>query len=175
MRFTRKTIIVTAVMVLAVGSAGFYLWNRNNTSFSEDTNTNGGASQSVAEDGTKLKEDGTPITSTAPANSGASSSSPQKQPANVTITSQAQNGTTVSIRALVNQSNGTCRAVFEKVGQPNVERSAPVGFAPPSYYTCQGFDIDSSAFPAKGDWQLRVYFSSESAEGQSDIRTVGVN
>lgn len=172
--FLKKPIVISALAILIVGSiGGGILYKRHNSQFNEKTNSEGGASQTTATDGTKLKEDGTPITSTNPGSQSSQSNSGQKSTVKPTITSASQNGAVVSIRATTTQE-GTCRVVFEQAGQPKIERSAASKLVT-SYYICQGFDLESNIFPAKGKWDVRIYFSSASSEGVSDVTTMVIN
>lgn len=170
-RLTRKSMIIIAIVFILAAGGIFSYWNEKQDDFNENTNKEGGAKQTLTENGTKLKEDGTPIKATVPSEN---SPDPSKSTVNPRLTFTGQSGGRISIRAIVDANNGTCKVIFSKSGQKNVERTAPVGLVT-SYYTCQGFDIESAEFPIKGDWQVKVEYFSDSATGVSETKTIGIN
>lgn len=94
--------------------------------------------------------------------------------ANPTITSAGQSGDMIYVNAIVdNQTNGTCTLVASKNGSTTVTRTAALGLVT-SYYACQGFNVERSAFGSAGEWSVVVKFSNGSTSGQSEARKVSV-
>lgn len=90
------------------------------------------------------------------------------------ITMAEQNGEQIAVRAIVNgASKGNCILSIEKEGQQKIERTAILAVGP-SYYMCQGFNIERSAFPVTGQWTVKVRLESDNAEGQSDPTAINI-
>lgn len=163
----KKTIIISVSAVLVAVVLGAIAWaNMNKSNFNEETNKTTGASQSIDSDGTKHKEDGTTINATDTADG------QQQSEVKPVITSYGQDGSVVRVRATSTQ-NGECRVIFTQ-SNLRVERTAGTNLVT-SYYVCQGFDIDSSQFPAKGKWDVKVQFKSDTAQGESESKVLVIN
>jgi len=93
--------------------------------------------------------------------------------AKVTITYAGQNGTNLSISAQVSgATNGTCNLTATK-GSTVVTKSAPVGYLV-SYYICQGFDVPTSEFAQKGEWNVVVELVTASGSVKSETKKVNI-
>lgn len=182
----RVLISIIAITLLASGAA-FALWHAQNTD--EDSNDE---TKTV-----KVEDPDDPITEADRGNDNddeepddressenndqdesSSQQSPQDDRQNVSPTMTSwdydRDRRVATIRAHVdNVSSGTCEVVFTKSGESSVRREASLGLQG-SIYVCQGWDIERSAFPASGEWMVRVKFSSDSAQGASQTQTVNI-
>lgn len=176
MKRKRKVLLISTLILLFGGAiTGYALYARDKAvEFNEQTNKEGGANKPESQDGTKLKEDGTPIPSTSPDQPGTSTNSNSKLRAIITLTVAEQIGSNATVRARVDRGGGTCRLVFEKSGYPAQERTAPV-ILTGQIYGCQGFDIPVSEFPVRGSWSAKVFYNSDTHEGESETREINLN
>lgn len=93
--------------------------------------------------------------------------------AKVTITYAGQNGTNLSVSAQVSgATNGTCNLTATK-GSAVVTKAAPVGYLV-SYYICQGFDVPTSEFAQKGEWNVVVELVTASGSVKSETKKVNI-
>ncbi len=93
--------------------------------------------------------------------------------AKVTITYAGQNGTNLSVSAQVSDAtNGTCNLTATK-GSSVVTKAAPVGYLV-SYYICQGFDVPTSEFAQKGEWNVVVELVTASGSVKSETKKVNI-
>jgi len=93
--------------------------------------------------------------------------------AKVTITYAGQNGANLSVSALVSgATSGTCNLTATK-GSTVVTKSAPVGYQV-SYYICQGFDVPTSEFAQKGEWNVIVELVTASGSVKSETKKVNI-
>lgn len=165
--------LLTWVIVggLLTGTAAALIINKNDQTKTSGSDASSSTSNPSANEGRVTEQQ---------ARGNAGSANPQTTPTtpkktiNPTITSLDQTSDTVTVRAILNASSGTCTLRFSKTGQANVEASAPVG-AGPTYYICQGFDIAKTRFPVGGEWQATVYYSSVEAEGKSETKSLTIN
>jgi hypothetical protein len=93
--------------------------------------------------------------------------------AKVTITYAGQNGPNLAVSALVSgATSGTCNLTATK-GSTVVTKSAPVGYQV-SYYICQGFDVPTSEFAQKGEWNVAVELVTASGSVKSETKKVNI-
>lgn len=98
----------------------------------------------------------------------------QPSSVNPTITQLGQSGNTIYVNAIVDgQKSGTCTLEATKAGSATVTRTAPLGLVT-SYYACQGFNVERSAFGSAGSWNVVVKFSNGSATGTSESRSLTI-
>ncbi len=105
--------------------------------------------------------------------------SPSPKKISVTLTTPINNdeysGRPVTVRAILDgATQGTCTVIFSKKGEKDVTATAPIIQAP-TYYTCEGFDIEESKFPSKGQWNVKVSVESSDARGESEQRKITVS
>lgn len=90
-----------------------------------------------------------------------------------TITRAQQVNDNIRVTAIFNQATlGSCTVKFEKDGQ-TVSESAQIVVGP-SYYSCDGFLIDKSKFPATGDWDVWVTHIQDGKSSNSDKQRVTI-
>lgn len=93
--------------------------------------------------------------------------------AKVTITYAGQNGTNLSVSAQVSgTTSGTCNLTVTK-GSAVITKTAPVGYQV-SYYICQGFDVPTSEFSQKGEWNVVVELVTASGSVKSETTKVNI-
>lgn len=100
-----------------------------------------------------------------------------KQSVSPVITTLDQDSSKIVVRAISPSGSGTsptCKVIFSKSGYNDVSRSAGLSLQG-SYYACQGFDIEKSAFPAKGEWNVMIAVSSSAIEGTSASQKITIN
>lgn len=91
----------------------------------------------------------------------------------VTITSIGQSGQTVYINAIIDgATSGSCKLSLTK-NDKKIEKTATIGLQV-SYYICQGFNINSSEFPEKGEWDASIEATSTKGSGRSETKKVNV-
>lgn len=94
-----------------------------------------------------------------------------KKPVTPVITSAS----TEQINAFVPgifEEGGTCKATLTQGSKTIIKTSA--GFQDATHTTCSPFSISRSDFSSSGNWLLVVSYSSDTAEGQSETKTVKV-
>jgi len=165
----KKRIILIALAALLIGGGAVFAVSRSSgeDKTSDSTHDEGGHEQVQVDPdtGAKLKDDGTPISSTA--------EDPSQPATAVTpIITQAEDGDPVIVRAIIDgATNGTCTLTLTQ-GDHKIEKTAPATVVT-SYAGCEGFDVPKSEFPSKGEWSAVVSFQSNTASGVS--QTVKVN
>lgn len=170
---TKTALLIILAIILAAGIAfaGWYYFFKPKTSSSLDV---GEATKQQAEqsDVERAKSD---ENKNANQSGGANQpqSSSQASSVSVNITSAGQSGNNVYVNGIVGgTTSGTCKLVMTK-GAKKVEKSASIGLQV-SYYICQGFNISSSEFTEKGEWEAAIEVSSPNGGAQSEVRKVNV-
>lgn len=172
----KKVLISALVLALAFAGVGFYLYT---------TDKNKEAAQQT--DQQKLQEEEKQAGARDPkteseayqrqqnSSSGSGNSlSMNVESANPTITQLGQSGDTIYVNAIVDgQKNGTCILEATKAGSATVTRTANLGLVT-SYYACQGFNVERSAFGSAGNWNVVVKFSNGSTSGTSESRILTI-
>lgn len=159
-----KQILIASIAVAVVLAGGSYYWwqSRNNNQ-----------PEIIATDASEVIADPTEAAKTQAAKpSEEDSPAASENSGSVIVSSVNQDASTVSIRTLVEgYSSGTCTLTLTRAGQTDIQRTADVVFAPPSYYACNGFNISKSDIPAKGAWKIKIVVSSDnkSAESESEV------
>ena len=164
--------IAISLIVLAIGAIGFASYQvflkpkpapkPANEATKEKSDAQAVAIDKTADNNTKNSDQ---AASQQQASSAASS-------AKVTITYAAQNGTNLSVSAQVSgTTSGTCSLTATK-GSATITKTAPVGYLV-SYYICQGFDVPTSEFAQKGEWNVVVELVTASGSVKSE--TIKVN
>lgn len=100
-------------------------------------------------------------------------STTQSGSVSVNISSAGQSGTTVYINGIVSgTTSGSCKLTMTK-NSNKIEKSATIGFQV-SYYICQGFNINSSEFTEKGEWEAVIEATGPNGSGKSAVRKVNI-
>jgi len=82
---------------------------------------------------------------------------------------------TVPVRVIIaGATSGTCSLEFSKEGSASFELQAPV-ISAPTYFTCQGFDVEPDKFPAKGEWTLELEVSTPNGKSVSEKRKITIS
>lgn len=96
-----------------------------------------------------------------------------KTEADITISNISQDKSMVYVNATVEDATeGTCTAIFSKEGHSNIKESSELQLVT-SYYACQT-EVSKQEFPVKGMWRVKVKFSSQNAQGVSDVETINI-
>jgi cytoskeletal protein RodZ len=98
-----------------------------------------------------------------------------KKIAQIVVVDASQYDDVFSVRAGVTnltEEGGNCEFVFTK-GQQTLTRASEGIFTGTSV-NCQSIEIPIKDFPAKGEWQMVVKYTSNAATGSSNIKTVMV-
>lgn len=166
---TKKVIIITILLacVALVGlTATAYmlkLWPFQSSS-QTSTNTDVPTAAPTVTDST-ASTDKTVI----PAENSTNSNDTVEKP---TITRASLSGANVRVSAIfTTTTSGSCTVTFKKSGQATITKEAAVVVGS-SYYTCNGFLIPISEFPAKGEWTVTVIHTQDSKTATSDEQTV---
>lgn len=168
-----KKIIIILLLVLLVGGIAFGTWyflrpkNQSELEASEATKQ-----QSEQNDVEQAKSEANKNS-----NQGGSGnqqqSTTQSGSVSVNISSAGQSGATVYVNGLVSgTTSGTCKLTMTKSSN-KVEKSASIGFQV-SYYICQGFNISSSEFTEKGEWEAIIEATGPNGSGKSEARKVTI-
>ena len=89
------------------------------------------------------------------------------------ISSSGQAGQNVYINAIVTgTTTGTCKLTMTR-NSKKVEKSAPIGLQV-SYYICKGFNISSSEFTEKGEWEAIIEAAGSNSSGKSETRKITI-
>lgn len=102
-------------------------------------------------------------------------SSPQTQNANIVIVDASQYENIVEVRAYVSnlyENGGKCTATLTN-GNLTV-RKASDAFKDATTTQCGAIDIPLSEFSTKGNWNLKVSYSSGSSNGESENKNVSI-
>lgn len=166
----KKIIIITLAVLLVGGTifgAWYYLHPKNQSSLEVSESTKKEAEQNDVEIAKSEKNKNS--------NQGEVNNQQQSttQPSSVIvdITSYGQSGNMVYVNALVSgTTSGTCKLTMTKNAK-KVEKSAPIGLQV-SYYICQGFNISSSEFSEKGEWEAIIEATGPNGSGKSETRRV---
>ncbi|MCL2174288.1 hypothetical protein FWH58_03310 [Candidatus Saccharibacteria bacterium] len=98
-----------------------------------------------------------------------------KKIAQIRIVDASQYGDVFEVRAGMNnimEENGQCSYTFTRNGQ-TLSRSSEAIFTGTGT-DCKTIDIPVSDFPAKGEWQMVVKYSSATSAGTADTRTISI-
>lgn len=88
------------------------------------------------------------------------------------ISNQKFKNETVPVRAIIEgTTSGTCKLKLSQKGSDDIELEAPV-IAAPSYFTCQGFDVNPDQFQNKGEWTLELSVKSPDGKSGSETRKI---
>lgn len=99
---------------------------------------------------------------------------PSKKNANVVITDAAQYDNVIEVRSFVSDhyQDGTCDIIFIQ-GDHKVAKSTPA-YRDASTTICTNPLFNRSEFPASGEWQVTVTYSSVNATGTSKSQSVTI-
>jgi len=84
----------------------------------------------------------------------------------VSIATLAQEGSTLQIRTIIEESTGAvgnCTLTLSRTGYDSVAQTAPTQ-SQGSYSVCQGFDVDVSALAA-GSWTVKIDYVAKNKTG----------
>jgi flagellum-specific peptidoglycan hydrolase FlgJ len=174
MKINRKAIIITLILLVLTGSVFALRYENDNQeddfqSNSQITDSNPQTEASSRNNTSEQKNNNN--TEEKPDTEKEASSKKQVTPV---ITSTNGSTNPVIVRAIVDEvTSGSCTVIFSKQGYDDIKKSASVGLVA-TYYACKGFNVPRSQFPVKGEWQVRVEFNSETAEGTSETKAVVV-
>lgn len=176
----KKPILITILILLLVVSAlTMYAYMKKIGPFANSTSSTSPAinydppSKEEKETGESIKES---ITDTAPGSDPLPAPTPStdgsKPTVGIKITAAAQNGTTLSIRTLLQtiSSTGTCALNMTGPAGKSYTASAEVQ-AGPSSSTCKGFDIPVSSL-APGNWDVTVVFENDTVKGSDTTKGI---
>ncbi len=176
--FKNKKVLISAlVLALAFAGAGYYVYSKDQQQkeaqktdqqkLQEEEQKAGDRDPKTESEAYQRQQNST----STGAQSGNSSSNTA---ANPTITQLGQSGDTIYVNAIVDgQKSGTCTLEATKAGSATVTRTAQLGLVT-SYYACQGFNVERSAFGSAGNWNVVVKFSNGSVSGTSESRSLTV-
>lgn len=174
---TSKAVIITVLVIVFVlaGGAGYWYLNSNgffDRSGEETEQTDGDGDTTNVEDknatdptlsSSKNDDDKPPVEVD---DSG-------KKVAQVGITYASQNGDVVEVRSGVNniiEESGTCQYIFTQ-NSLSLTRTNNAIFTGTGM-NCETINIPVKDFPAKGEWQMVVKYTSSTAAGTSQTKTV---
>lgn len=160
-----RTLLITSLLAVVLMGVGIYIYlqNRQQTPLTEQQ-TLQRQEQEQAEKEPKPSSE----SQQRQANQG------QDAGVNPTITSLGQSGSTIYVSAIVeSQKTGNCTLELTQAGSPTITKSAPVGLVS-SYYACQGFNIERSAFAKPGNWSAIVRFEGNGKSGSSERKSLTV-
>ena len=81
----------------------------------------------------------------------------------------------VTVRAIIEgATSGTCNLKFTRSGASSIELEAPI-ISGPTYFTCEGFDVEASRFTEKGEWELELKVNSNDGKSGSEKRMITVS
>lgn len=174
-RFFSKKVIIGASLFLIVAASvtSFWLWKKGQA---DEVSRGEQAAQQAGnfvDEGAKDTEDTVTPNSVdkviAPGGE-AITDSPEKP----TVTIRASGDTHIRITAAFDKpSNGTCRLVMKHAGHTPIERTSQI-IVYPSYYTCNGFRVAKTDFPATGTWQVYVIHEQNGKSTESDKEMVTI-
>ena len=175
-KFTKKSIIISGVIVLLIVGALVYVYAFNGNQFDQKPQQKSSPSSINAVDygpptseqqksGSDIKSNSSNSSDTPPAPTPIPGSS--KKNVQMTITAANQNGSTLQIRVLIGavENTGTCTLALTSTGRPTVKKTAGTQ-ALASTSTCQGFDIPMSELSA-GTWQALITYDSSTLTGSA--------
>jgi hypothetical protein len=172
----KLTLILIAVLLLAVTFIGYKIFDRKQTSpqgVSEDpTSYSGPTDEEKAEANARKAEI---VEQMEKEQSQSASSSGSKKQVKPVITNASQNGSEIFVSAYVPgifENGGTC--VLEAKKDSYTVRKTNNAFAGATTTDCAPFRISASEFKAKGDWQVTVSYTSAKAQGTSSASTLKV-
>lgn len=173
----KKVLISALVLALAFAGAGYYVYTKDKQQSAQKTDQQklqeeekeAGARDPKAESEASQRQQ-----NSSTSGSTGNSLSISTTSANPTITQLGQSGSTIYVNAIVDgQQSGTCTLEATKAGSATVTRTANLGLVT-SYYACQGFNVERSAFGSAGNWNVVVKFSNGSASGTSESRSLTI-
>lgn len=99
----------------------------------------------------------------------------QTKTATVIVTDAGQYDDTIEVRAFIpdHYQDGTCTITFRQ-GNHDITKESPA-YRDASTTICTNPMIQRSEFPAGGDWQVSVAYTSADAKGQSETKTIKIN
>lgn len=180
---TKKIIIASVIVVLALGASAYGYWRSDDdqsadeqgdteeslssANENEDNDVVSTSSVDVASEPTpvpaKTRDDGTPI------DINGDSSAPAQGTATPTITAIDQTSNSITVKAIFSGTfSGSCELTLTgSSGEVLVRQSDTVQVV--GYSACEAFSISKSEL-TPGSWRAVVSFSSETASGVSDAR-----
>lgn len=103
-------------------------------------------------------------------------SQPEATTATVIVTDASQYDNTIEVRAYIPNiysSEGYCTATFTKAGATTVTVNGSP-FKDATTTQCGAMDVNRSAFSAAGTWSVVVSYTSSTATGSSEARSVSI-
>lgn len=174
----KKVLISALVLALAFAGAGYYVYSKDQQqkeSQKTDQQKLQEEEQQAGDRDPKTESEAYQRQQNSTASGGSTSGNAATSgTANPTITQLGQSGDTVYVNAIVDgQKNGTCTLEATKAGSATVTRTANLGLVT-SYYACQGFNVERSAFGSAGNWIVVVKFNNGSTSGTSESRSLTI-
>lgn len=105
----------------------------------------------------------------------ADKSTDKPQTANLVIVDANQYSDTVEVRAYVSniyEDGGKCVATFSN-GSSTVQETSD-SFKDATTTQCGAINVPVSKFPAKGSWQVKVNYSSQTVTGESEVKNISI-
>lgn len=162
-------ITICALVAVALGICAIIfipkIVNKQNTSSDVKNGTNYSApSDDQQKAGDQAKEDFLNKQNQASQNTNSQTNNANKA-INVSISTKGQNGSTYSIRTIIDtlDDNGQCVLTMKKSGQTDYTQTVGTQILS-SYSVCKGFDIPTSNLTT-GDWQLTINYQGISGQG----------
>lgn len=173
----KKVLISALVLALAFAGAGYYVYSKDQQQKEAQQTDQQKLQEEEKEAGErdpKTESEAYQRQQSSSTSSGTSGTSSSNGSANPTITQLGQSGDSIFVNAIVDgQKSGTCTLEATKAGSATVIRTAQLGLVT-SYYACQGFNVERSAFGSAGNWNVVVKFSNGSASGTSESRSLTI-
>lgn len=156
----RIALIIAGVVFLCLAAGGGWYYYNNKSSQTTSNSTQDSSNEPDGKPQTEAKERAAQEASQQASTNSENTINPQ-------ITSIDQDSSNLYVRAIVNGAKeGTCTLKLQKSGQSDIVKTAPIGLMT-SYYACQGFNVNKSEIPSKGEWVVIVQFANSSSNGQS--------
>lgn len=105
----------------------------------------------------------------------ADKSTDKPQTANIVIVDANQYDNTVEVRAYISnvyEDGGKCTAILSN-GSATVQEASN-SFKDATTTQCGAINIPVSRFPAKGNWQVKVSYSSQTVAGESETKNISI-
>lgn len=181
---TKRTFIISAVVILLLGGGAFALWrptselNNEKLTESADNTSTVEPEQAEGQESAESKDGDLPQKPPYQENrqnevttQGTDNGAPPEKPR---VTRAEQSGDTIKVTAIFNaQSSGSCELRLSKTGEPSLVRTTGI-VTGPSYYVC-GFNVPRSELSSGGRWQAVVVHKIGSSSASSDPKIVEVN
>lgn len=167
---SKTKLVVSGLAIFAVVALAFFFFLKKNPDSNESTIKNSQIKSTTTSinrtDSTRPLEEST-TTSLVLQNISISLSTP--------FANQKFNNESVPVRAIIaGATTGTCELKFSKAGSKSFEFEAPI-ISAPTYFTCQGFDIEPSNFKEKGEWTLELSVNSANGKSVSEKRKIEIS